>query len=153
MSRSHHVGDPRWQLLGRAELAAPAGWAILCFPTPPEAILCISHTWERESKAHSTSHMEIKHKGHLARSEAYLWGQSPGKISRSMSPGVLHQKSLSTSTPIPTNEVMSLLVVVVGFGSSVPLGGKACANRKLTQSRRSEQECSILDLKENKSKR
>lgn len=48
---------------------------------------------------------------------------------------------------------MSLLVVVVGCGNAVPLGGKACANTKLTQSSRSEQGCSILDLNENKSKR
>lgn len=113
----------------------------------------ISHRWERESKAQSTSHMEFKHRGHLARIEAHQQGQSPGNTCRALSPEGPHRKFLPTSTPIPANQVTSLLVVVVGFGTSVPLGGKACANRKLTQSSRSEQECSILDLGEGDRKR
>lgn len=47
--------------------------------------------------------------------------------------------------------MLSLLVVLVGLGNSVPFGGKARTNRKLTQSSRHGQGCSILDLKENKS--
>lgn len=146
--RVHIPSDPRGQLLGRADLAAQAG-ASLCSSTSPKATL--GFPIHRKEKVEPQPH-----------SRGDQTQRAPGTI-RTVSVGSKSCKNIlgcasrepslkSPSMPILPPQIMSLLVVVVVLGRSVPLGGRACAKMKLTQSSRSEQECSILDLEESKAK-